>query len=236
MALPNGKKISLNGEVILDLTNDTVTENKVLSGYTFHKADGTIGTGTLNKAAPNQINYIDTARTTFEPADYAAIDTSAITSMSNILSSLPNLTTVDLSTFDISNVTSMNNLFSNDTSLTSVTFSQYSNNKLTSLNNCFRNCSALTSLDLSKLDTSNSTGFSNAFSGCTNLQTLDIRNFDFSSVSVGSNGISNMFLDVPSTCVIYVNQDAYDFLETDFNATNKIALASLDMLHVVSNS
>ena len=38
-------KVVYGGQVLIDLTADTVTEEKVLTGQTFHKADGTIGTG-----------------------------------------------------------------------------------------------------------------------------------------------------------------------------------------------
>ena len=39
-------KIVINGETYIDLTADTVVEADVANGKTFHKADGTIGTGT----------------------------------------------------------------------------------------------------------------------------------------------------------------------------------------------
>ena len=39
-------KIVINGETYIDLTADTVVESDVASGKTFHKADGTISTGT----------------------------------------------------------------------------------------------------------------------------------------------------------------------------------------------
>jgi hypothetical protein len=40
-------KVILNGETLIDLSQDTVQENKVLKGVTFHKADGNDGVGTL---------------------------------------------------------------------------------------------------------------------------------------------------------------------------------------------
>lgn len=39
-------KILYGSDVLIDLTNDTVDSDKVLIGYTFHNADGTLGTGT----------------------------------------------------------------------------------------------------------------------------------------------------------------------------------------------
>lgn len=41
-------KIIYGGQTLIDLTSDTVTADKVLKTYTFHKADGTIGTGTCD--------------------------------------------------------------------------------------------------------------------------------------------------------------------------------------------
>lgn len=45
-------KIILNGETLIDLTGDTVTEEKVLQGEIFHKADGTQGVGTFLAVEP----------------------------------------------------------------------------------------------------------------------------------------------------------------------------------------
>lgn len=45
MANEKVNKVVLGNETLIDLTADTAVENKVLYGYTFHKADGNIGTG-----------------------------------------------------------------------------------------------------------------------------------------------------------------------------------------------
>ena len=39
-------KVVFNGDTLIDLTADTVEQNKVLSGYTFHHKSGAIQTGT----------------------------------------------------------------------------------------------------------------------------------------------------------------------------------------------
>jgi hypothetical protein len=39
-------KVVLNGETIIDLSQDTAIESDVASGKTFHKADGSVCTGT----------------------------------------------------------------------------------------------------------------------------------------------------------------------------------------------
>lgn len=46
--MSKANKFILNGEVIIDLTQDTITEDDVVNGKTFHRADGEIVTGTKN--------------------------------------------------------------------------------------------------------------------------------------------------------------------------------------------
>lgn len=41
-------KVVYGGNTLIDLTQDTATNDKVLTGYTYHKADGTVGTGTCD--------------------------------------------------------------------------------------------------------------------------------------------------------------------------------------------
>lgn len=40
-------KVEFDGNTLIDLTSDTVTASDVLTGKTFHLADGSIGTGTM---------------------------------------------------------------------------------------------------------------------------------------------------------------------------------------------
>lgn len=55
-----GAKFILNGDVIFDLTQDTVTAADVAYGKTFHKPDGTIGTGSSTKDVDSsQCNALD---------------------------------------------------------------------------------------------------------------------------------------------------------------------------------
>ena len=49
----NANKIILNDEVLIDLTQDTATEEDVAKGKTFHKADGSVGVGTGGGAELN---------------------------------------------------------------------------------------------------------------------------------------------------------------------------------------
>lgn len=51
------KVVDRNNNTLIDLTMDTVTPNKVLSGVTFHKADGTVATGMLEKSDIDTLKY-----------------------------------------------------------------------------------------------------------------------------------------------------------------------------------
>lgn len=48
MANEKPNKIVYDGNTLIDLTSDTATEDKVLQGFTFHKADGTQAVGTAS--------------------------------------------------------------------------------------------------------------------------------------------------------------------------------------------
>jgi len=47
-------KINYADETLIDLTEDTVTEEVLFAGYTAHKADGTIITGTAFEGFPDE--------------------------------------------------------------------------------------------------------------------------------------------------------------------------------------
>ena len=59
MANKINKVIDRNGNTLIDLTNDTITPNKVISGTKFHGADGKEYTGIL------PANELDTLKYTF---------------------------------------------------------------------------------------------------------------------------------------------------------------------------
>ena len=54
MANSNINKIIYGGQTLIDLTADTAVESTVLSGQTFHKANGAIATGTCTYDADTQ--------------------------------------------------------------------------------------------------------------------------------------------------------------------------------------
>lgn len=52
-------KVVYGDKILIDLTGDTVTEDTLLAGYTAHKADGTIITGTAFAGYPNEYVFLD---------------------------------------------------------------------------------------------------------------------------------------------------------------------------------
>lgn len=52
-------KVVYGGNTLIDLTGDTVTEDVLIKGYTAHKADGTIITGTAFAGYPNEYVFSD---------------------------------------------------------------------------------------------------------------------------------------------------------------------------------
>ena len=52
-------KVVFGNKTLIDLTGDTVTEEALLKGYTAHKADGTIITGTAFAGYPNEVVFSD---------------------------------------------------------------------------------------------------------------------------------------------------------------------------------
>ncbi|MGS6445907.1 BspA family leucine-rich repeat surface protein, partial [Enterococcus hirae] len=107
---------------------------------------------------------------------------------------LKNVTEIEgLSQLDTSKVTDMSNMFSTLSSVTSLDVSSFDTSNVTTMNNMFRGMSNLTSLDLSNFDTSNVTDMSVMFYDMDNLTSLDVSSFDTSKVT----DMSDMFLIVP---------------------------------------
>ena len=53
-------KVVYGTEILIDLTNDTVTPDTLFKGCTAHRADGTIITGTLFEGFPDEQSLYDT--------------------------------------------------------------------------------------------------------------------------------------------------------------------------------
>ena len=103
------------------------------------------------------------------------IDTSKVTTMTNMFSNCLNLQTIPL--INTSEVTSMTNMFEYCYSLQTIPLIDTS--KVTSMGNMFYHCDALTSIP--QIDTSKVTSIGNMFAYCSSLQTVPV--LDFSSAT-----------------------------------------------------
>lgn len=65
--MSKANKFILNGDVLLDLTQDTITENDVVKGVTFHRADGEPSTGTKDVTLQNKSVAPKTYEQTISP-------------------------------------------------------------------------------------------------------------------------------------------------------------------------
>ena len=111
------------------------------------------------------------------------INTSSVTSMSNMFNGCTSLESLDLSSFNTSNVTTMRQMFNDCTSLKSLDLSNFNTSNVETMEAMFNGCTSLKSLDLSSFNTSNVTTMFNMFSGCNNLAELNLSSFNTSNVT-----------------------------------------------------
>ena len=52
-------KVVYNRNILIDLTNDTVTPENLFKGFTAHKADGTIVMGTMFNGYPHRHSFYE---------------------------------------------------------------------------------------------------------------------------------------------------------------------------------
>ena len=90
---------------------------------------------------------------------------------------------VSVSYLDTSNVTTMSEMFYYCNKLTSVDTSKWDTSKVTDMYKMFYKCQSLTSLDVSNFNTSNVTNLDQAFELCSTLTELDLSSWNTSKVS-----------------------------------------------------
>lgn len=158
--------------------------------------------------------------TNLQSLDLSSFHTGSVTDMTEMFDICSSLSFINLSTIRTPNVTIMDRMFNDCSSLTSLDLSHFDTSNVTQMNAMFRNCSSLTSLDLSNFDTTSVVMFGSMFEGCSSLTSLNLSNFTTQSVA-SQLYLSNMFLNVPSNCVITMNNvtnATFDDL-TDYNTT-----------------
>ena len=147
--------------------------------------------------------------------DVSNFNTSNVTNMRIMFSRCKSLTSLNVSNFNTSNVDIMERMFGECTSLTSLDLHNFNTSKVTAMDYTFCDCTSLTSLDLSNFDTSKVVYMHSMFGGCTGLTSLDIRNFS----SVSLTNYDNVFSDIPSNSIIYVNKTKFTKTEAECGFT-----------------
>lgn len=144
------------------------------------------------------------------------INTSLVTTMSQMFRDCSSLTSIDLSSFigiNLSKVTNMSGMFRGCSALTSLDLSSLKTDNVNSMPNMFNGCSSLTSLTLwYNIDNVNAdaNGFEDIFKGCNSLK-LD----DLSWSESKSSALINFIDLIPGSPLIYVsnNMSEKDFVD-----------------------
>ena len=97
-----------------------------------------------------------------------------------------------MSYLNTSNVTTMTNMFENCSKLTKLDVSNFDTSNVTTMNAMFRNCSSLINLDLSSFNMNKVTGASTMFYGCAQLKTIFV-NLQWTTDNIPSYMSSLMF-------------------------------------------
>lgn len=97
---------------------------------------------------------------------------------------LPNMVVIDgLTNLDTSDVTTTSDMFYSCFSLTALDLSNFDTSKVTNMVRMFSYCSSLTELNIANFRTDNVTIMDYMFDSCSSLTTLDLYNFNTSKVT-----------------------------------------------------
>ena len=112
------------------------------------------------------------------------IDTSRVTSLSNMFADCSSLVSVNLGSINTRNVSSFRDMFARCNSLQSIDLSNINTDKATDMQGVFYHCPNLRDINVSTWNTSNVTNFQGMFDGCSQLSSLNIKNFNTSKATI----------------------------------------------------
>ena len=135
--------------------------------------------------------------------DVSNFNTAQVTVMSGMFENCQSLTSLDVSNFNTAQVTVMSGMFYNSQSLTSLDVTSFNTDKVTYMNHMFSNCYSLTSLDLSSFNTAKVTSMFAMFPNCRSLTSLDLSSFNTSNVTY----INIMFMGCRQLTTIEVGDE-----------------------------
>lgn len=223
------------GHFLTDVA-DAIREKKgtsdTIQASDFDTEIGSIESG--SKYAPRYVSFYKYNGTELTN-EIANLDTSNMTTLSNMFAYCGNLQTVDISNFDISNALSSIGLFQNCTKLTSVNLGNIDFSNFVNISDMFSGCQAIQSIvfpatvfknrltaqatfayttnlktiDISGIEFSNSTCYAPfLFYGATSLQKIDMRNIDTSKFEYWNQMFGTSASNgPPDDCLIIVGAD-----------------------------
>ena len=171
----------------------------------------------------NQISNLDTSKMTsmsnmflgcvrLDALDLTTFNTSQVTNMNSMFSDCTSLNTLNLENFNTSKVTNMRSMFNGCTSLNTLNLGSFDTSQVTNMASMFSNCRALTNIQVNRWNTSKVTDMNEMFAYCKSLDSLNLDNFNTSQVT----NMASMF----SNCIALTNiqMNGWDTLKvTDMN-------------------
>ena len=151
----------------------------------------------------------------------SSFDTSKVTAMGSMFSTLPKLEALDVSHFDTSKVTSMFGMFNGCKSLRKLDVSHFDTSKVTDMSSMFRDCAKLTEINVSNFNTSSLKLMSLMFRGCSGLKTLDIDSFDTRNVTA-MQGVFYMCSNLESVNVSHFDTSEVTTMQYLFYGCTKL--------------
>ncbi|NTR21040.1 BspA family leucine-rich repeat surface protein [Enterococcus faecium] len=163
------------------------------------------------------------------------VDSSRVTSLSNMFADCSSLVSVNLSAINTWNVTSFRDMFARCTSLRSVNLKggNFNTSNVTDMQGVFYQCSSLTNVDLSSWNTNKVTNFQGMFGGCNSLNNLDLSNWD-TSRAIDFSGMFKNCHNLSSLNLKKFNTSNATMMQEMFYGCNK--LTTLDLSSFVLNS
>ncbi len=175
-----------NGDLIIR----TIEAEEAPTDISFVGAIGLVSVDSIDTTNMTSFSNLFKDCVNLQQVNFNEIDTSNITNMSYMFSGCSGMTTIDLTGFNSANVTDMSNMFKNCTNLYSINAALINVGNVENMNAMFQGCSNFSYVDLRGWNTAKVTNMGWLFDGCSNLITLGIRGVVIPDDAIITNMIS----------------------------------------------
>jgi surface protein len=182
-------EINKNNTYTVSITTDSL--DNLPTKISFDSKTGLLTVDKLNTSNVTTMSDMFRGCNKLTSLDLSNFNTAKVTNMSSMFYGCESLTSLDVSVFDTTNVTDMSYMFQNCHNLASLDVSVFDTTNVTDMGSIFNGCKKLTSLDLSNFNTAKVSDMSYMFYGCNKITSLDLSNFNTAKVT----NMSHMFLD-----------------------------------------